>query len=65
MAERTPLSSGFAIISILGLIIFFIFTIAHKIDKTWGFTMTLFFAICTVAAYYSIYPSDYKKKKKK
>jgi len=55
-----PLSGAFTLVSIVGFLFFSIYTMYGRIDKTWGFTMMLFFFMCVVAAYISIYPTFYK-----
>ncbi len=63
-----PLSNNFAITSIIGLLVFVVLLEAEKIDKTWGFTMVVFFAICFIASVVSItpnFPNEYKGKNRK
>ncbi len=66
--RTVPLSNNFALASIVGLIVFSVLLEAEKVNKTWGFTFILFFAICFIASLVSItpnLPSDYKGKNRK
>ncbi|MDP2750110.1 MAG: hypothetical protein Q8O89_04735 [Nanoarchaeota archaeon] len=66
--RTVPLSNNFALVSLLGLIIFAVLLEAQKIDKTWGFTMVVFFTICFIASIVSItpeFPEEYKGKNRK
>ncbi len=60
--KRVPLPGTFMITGLLGFIISaYYLAIGHigelVIDKTWGFTFTLFFLIMFIAAVISITPS--------
>lgn len=66
--RTVPLSNKFALVSIVGLIVFAVLLESGNIDKTWGFTMVVFFAICFVASVISVtpeFPNEYKGKNRK
>lgn len=66
--RTVPLSNNFALVSIIGLIVFAVLLESQKIDKTWGFTMVLLFLFAFIASIISItpdFPNEYKGKDRK
>ncbi len=49
-----PLPSSFMLMSMVGFIIFAVYTAYGKIDITWGFTLCLFFACVFIASMISL-----------
>ncbi len=49
-----PLPSSFMFISIVGFLVFAVFTAYEKINVTWGFTLCLFFACVFIASMISL-----------
>ncbi len=54
----TPLSNGFLIVSLLGVIIFGWYTASGSLPLQWGFTLTFMCVILVVAAMVSATPED-------
>ena len=66
--RTVPLSNSFALVSMVGIVIFAVLLGAGKINKTWAFTMLVFFVICFIASLISVtpeFPEDYKGKNRK
>lgn len=55
--QTVPVTGGFMITSMLGLIICSVYTLSGRLDYTWGFTFILFFVIMFIASVISITPS--------
>src|SRR3989338_7435718 len=62
LMRTTPLPGILMVVSILGLIIFGIYTFSGRISLTWGFTMILMSAIGLVASIISITPTARERK---
>lgn len=52
-----PLSGGFMVISIIGLVASAIYTNSGKLTATWGVTFIMFFAVVFLASVVSITPT--------
>ena len=58
MAFRAqPLPTSFFLVSILGFLISFVYTLSGKLDRTWGFTFIVVFVIMFVATLVSLEPT--------
>ncbi len=55
--RTTPLPGILMVVSILGLIVFTLYTFSGRISLTWGFTMILMSAIGLAASIISITPT--------
>ena len=55
--QTVPVTGGFMITSMLGLIICTVYTLSGRLDHTWGFTLILFFVIMFIASVVSMTPT--------
>ncbi len=60
-----PLSGGFTLTGLLGLIVVSIYTLYGRLDATWGFAFILIFLSMFIASMISITPSFPKELEKR
>ena len=66
--QTIPLSNGFMITSMLGLLVVTVYTVYERLSVTWGVALGLIFFIMFIASIVSItpsFPSELIKKKVK
>lgn len=57
MIKMTPLPAGFMVTAMLGLVITTVYTVAGKLDLSWGIAFDIVFAVMFVASILSVTPS--------
>ena len=62
MYEKTPLSKGFTLAGVVGMVVFGLLLYGGSINKTWGFLLLLLSAIIFIASMVSITPRLPKEK---